>query len=784
MVFKHTTLASVGIGVAVPRLEDERFLRGEGCFGDDLSPPNVLYAAVVRSTEAHALIRTIGVAKARAAPGVRGVYLAADLRDAGIQPIPSMTRTPPFQLFNSDGTEMAKGDQYPLAEDKVRYVGEPLAFVVAETDTAARTAAELVEVELEPLAPQVNVTPQVNPVAKSGVISGPQAPIWQEHPDNESFHWQGGDPEAVANAFAVAARVVRLDLSNQRIVSAFMEPRGVLGSFDSETSCYTVHAGMQSAHTLQQSLALIFAVPPESIHCLACDMGGGFGARNVIYPEHVMVLFAARRLGCAVKWCAERSESFLADAQARDQVYTGELALDEEGRFLAIRVNDTWRHGAYFPGRILYVYVTHFWPMLCGAYSIPSYCVDMRGVFSNTAPIAAYRGVARAEAAYLLESLVDEAARQACLDPVEIRRRNLIPSDAMPWSTATGCNYENGEFAANLDRALELADHATVSERRTAAEVRGMLHGIGISLYVESDGGAPSEFAEVRIERDGRVCAYVGTQNFGMGHETVFPQVLHEVFGLTLDRFAIVQGDTRRIPRGFGSHGSRSMRIGGSAVLLAAREVLELAREAAAELLQSAPADVNYAKGSFFVGASARSIGLDELASEAAIGERVFAASVDFETQGPVYHNGCQVCEVEVDPQTGLVKIVRHVLIADVGRAVNPLIVHGQLHGALAQGLGQAGLEQVFYDQTGQLLTGSFMDYTLPRADDFPVFVVELNEVWSNDNPLGVKGAGEGPTTGAPPAFINAVRHAIGPRAGARLRMPATPECVWRAMKD
>jgi carbon-monoxide dehydrogenase large subunit len=762
------------VGKPMPRLEDRRFLTGAGRYTDDLELPAQAHAVVVRAPHAHAQIAGIDTEAARHAPGVLAVYTSADLRAGGIGPIPSWTRTPPFKVLDSDGTEMPLAEQYPLALERVRYVGEPVAMVVAESLGAARDAAELVAVDWRPV-------PAVTEVHAALAEGAPL--LWPELPGNRSFRWQAGDRDAVAQGVRAAAHVVELEVDFPRAIVAFMEPRAAIGSYEPAADRYTLHAGCQSAHQLRTVLAQVLGVSDQALRVIVPDVGGGFGARNIVYPEFPLVLFAAKALGRPVKWVAERGESFVADGQARSQRLRGTLALDHDGRFLALQVASTWRHGGYFTTRSVFVLVHWMAPMVCGPYRIPAHHFALEGVFTNTTPIAAYRGVARAELAYLLERLVDAAARQSGIDHIELRRRNLIAPAEMPYRSATGAVYPPARFGRNLDLGLEAIEWAGFPERRAEARARGKLRGAGVSVYIENAGGAPSEFARVQVTGAGEVVLHVGTQDFGMGHETVFAQVLADALGVDPAAVRVVDGDTDAIEIGFGGHGSRCARIGGGAVVQGGRAVIEQGRLIAADLLEAAVADVEFRDGAYVIRGTDRRTGLLDVARAAETRGTPLIASATFETSGPSYPNGCQLCEVEVDPETGKVTIERYVMVADPGRLLNPLIVEGQLHGGIAQGIGQALLERVVFDPaTGQLLSGSFMDFALPRADDLPTFATVCNPVAGDDNPLGVKGIGEGPTTGSPPAVVNAVLDALQARGVSAIDMPLTPERVWRAL--
>jgi carbon-monoxide dehydrogenase large subunit len=763
------------VGQPLPRLEDEPFITGRAHYTADLDLPGQVQAVVLRSPHAHAEIAGIELEAAKRAPGVLGVYTAADLQAVGIGSIPSFTRTPPFRFTNVDGSELPDASQYPLATDRARYVGEPVALIVAETLTQARDAAERVEVDYR-------VLPAV--IDAGAALEGGAPRIWPELASNRSFEWQAGDPEAVAERLQAAAHVVELEVDYPREIVAFMEPRAALASHDPAAGRYTLRAGCQSGHAVRGVLAGIMGVGDSALRVIVPDVGGGFGARNMVYPEFVLALFAARALGRPVKWVAERSESFTTDGQARSQRLRGTLGLDARGRFAAIRVAATWHHGGYLASRSAFILVHWMAPMICGPYRIPAHHFTLEGVFTNTTPVSAYRGIARAELTYLLERLVDAAARQTGIDRIVLRRRNLIAPGEMPWRSPTGAVYPRAEFERNLNLGLQSIDWAGFPKRRAEAEARGQRRGIGISVYIENAGGAPSEFAKVRVGGDGRVRLQVGTQDFGMGHATVFAQVAADALGVEPAAVEVVDGDTDLIEIGFGAHGSRCARIGGSAVLQGAKAVIEQGKALAAELMEAAAADIEFADGHYLIRGTDRRIGLFEVASAAeARGEPLVAAET-FETQGPSYPNGCQLTEVEVDPATGKVTLIRHVMVADPGRVLNPLIVEGQLHGGIAQGIGQALLERVVYDPaSGQLLSGSFMDFALPRADDLPMLTTRLNPVIADDNPLGVKGIGEGPTTGSPPAVVNAVLDALAADGVTALDMPLTPERVWRALR-
>ncbi len=764
-------MSDTGIGAPVRRREDPRFLKGEGAFTDDLKLPGQCHAAFVRSPFAHARIRGIDAADARQAPGVLAVWTAAELRQRVPNPVPSGVATPPFDMRGVDGRLAVDASQYPLAQDKVRYLGEAVVAVIAENHAQALDAAELIQVDYEELSPIVTFEQALDPGA---------ARIWEDEDSNVSIDWRAGDGEKVAGIFDGAAHVVSRELVNNRLVVAFMEPRGAIASYDPGDDRLTLQLGCQSAHGMQGSLCHVLDLPPEKLRVIVPDMGGGFGARGVTYGEFPILLAAARELNRPVRWTATRSESMLTDTQARDHLTKAELALDGEGNFLALRLRVDWRHGAYLPSRSVWVTLHYMPPTVGGAYRLPEADIGIRGIFSNTTPQGAYRGVGRAEANYVLESLIDAAAREMQLDPVELRRRNLLRSADLPWKMAGGGVLTSGVFGENLERAMALNVDGGAVDTAPAHWLRGQ----GVALYVESDGSTPAEYAEVEAKADGTVVVGVGTQDFGMGHQTMYAQIASDRLGVPYDAVEVIFGDTDKVARGMGSHGSRSARMGGGAVVYGAEKMVDRGRELAADLLEAAVEDIQYRDGQFQVAGTDRQIRLSDVAAHARDqGERL-SGEFDFETAGDVFANGCHVAQVAIDPDTGSVKLLRHIMVGDVGRAINPMIVEGQLHDGAAQGIGQAMFEHVVLDpDSGQTLSGSLLDYCLPRADDLPTFITELVEIEEVDNPLGVKGVGENATTGAPAAVMNAIQDALTGAGGTEVQMPATPERVWRALR-
>lgn len=762
------------IGQPIRRVEDERLLTGHGNYLDDLNLPGQAHAHIVRSPHAHARVRGIDAKAARARPGVLGVFTCADMDKDGVKPLPPMTRDPRYEFKNRDGSRMPEPEHWALARDKVRYAGDCVALVVAETAEIAAEAGALVEVDYEILGAVPN--------AAAALAKG--APrVWDELKNNTCFEWEVGDKGAADDAFKRAAHVTRLELANERLVVAYMEPRAALAAYDETTKSLTLHASCQGAHRFRETLAYTLDVPQDSVRVIVGDVGGGFGPRGYFYPENLIVAWAARHLRRPVKWLGDRGESFLTDVQARGHTLRCALALDKDGRFTGLKVSSDWNLGAYIAARGIMATIAHMGPIITGAYRFGAVHFELRGVFTNTAIAYAYRGIGRAEASHALERLVDEAARETGRDRIALRRLNMIPSSAMPYATQGGAVYDSGEFEKNMDLALQAADWKGFSARKSQSEKRGRLRGIGLCNFVENAGGAPSEFAEVKVEPTGRVMLYGGSGPSGQGHETAFAQVLADELGLPFEDVKVVIGDTAQVRAGYGSAASRSMRKSGTATVLSARAMVEKGRTLAGEILEAAVRDIEYADGRFRIAGTDKSVGIYDVAAHAAARGDELSAHGDHHQPDQTFPNGCQIAEVEIDPTTGQVALLRHTLVNDVGRVINPLILGGQLHGGIAQGVGQALIEQCAYDRTsGQLLSGSFMDYAIPRADEMPSFTIEINEVPCANNPLGVKGAGEGGTTGAPPAVVNAIVDALAPYGVRDIDMPATPERVWHAM--
>ena len=771
-------MGQFGVGQGLQRLEDARLLTGQGHYTDDISAPGQAFGSLVRSPYAHAEILSIDTEAARAAPGVLAVYTAEDLAADGIGDIPLMTPIP-----GRDGKPGPTPPNPVLARGRVRHVGDPVAFVVAETPHQARDAAELVFVDYEAL-------PAVVETAEAQAEDAPR--IWDEAPGNLCLDWEMGDAEATESVFREAAHVTRLRLVNNRVVVNAMEPRVALAEYDPADQRFTLTTPSQGWARLRGQLAeQVFKVAPEKIRILTPEVGGGFGMKIFLYSEQVMVMFAARKLDRPVKWTSERGEGFLTDSQGRDHVTEAELALDAEGRMLALRAHTTANMGAYLSNFSTFIPTGAGAYMLAGLYRLRQVYDRVACVFTNTVPVDAYRGAGRPEAAYVVERLVDAAARELGLAPDELRRRNLIAPEELPYQTATGLTYDSGEFSRLMTEAQGLAEWQGFEARRETARAEGRLRGIGLACYVEAAAGYGMEDARVQLDPDGGLTLIVGTQTNGQGHATAYAQLLAEDFGLAPEMIRTRQGDSEDLPEAGGTGGSRSLLMGGLAVQGAAAKAVERMKAVAGHLLEAAAADIEFEEGEFRIVGTDRRITLRDVAGAVHGGDLPgdLAGPIDehehVEQQTMTYPNGCHVCELEVDPETGVVSIERYVIADDFGRVVNPLLIGGQVHGGVAQGVGQALLEHTVYDrESGQLLSGSFMDYCMPRADDLPQIELNLFEVPCTTNPLGIKGAGEAGTIGAPPAVINALVDALSPAGITHIDMPATPARVWQTLRN
>ena len=763
-------MTKFGIAQNVRRVEDPRLLIGGGRYTDDIQLPDEAIATVLRSPHAAARILTMDADAARAMPGVLAVYTGADLQDDKIGGIPCGV-----SIKNRDGSSRADVPHHALASGAVRHVGDPVAFIVAETHQAARDAAEAVFIEYE-------ILPSVTDLGATLDAGSPA--VWDSVPGNMAFDWEVGDRARVDGLFDSAAHVTRLTVVNNRIVVASLEARAATAQF--EDGRFTLYTNTQGGWSIRGMLAkAVFNLPEDNFRVVTPDVGGGFGMKLFLYPEQILVCYAARKLGRPVKWTSERSEAFLSDSHGRDNITRGELALDAEGNFLAMRTRNVANMGAYYSNYGPFIPTAAGTKVLASVYKFQAIYANVVGAFTNTVPVDAYRGAGRPESNYLVERLIDAAAHETGIDRIELRRRNMVPPSAMPYLTAMNQTYDSGDFQRVLDAALEKMDWAGFEGRRAAAAARGKKRGIGMAYYLEATGGAPTERAEIRFAEDGYVDVYVGTQSTGQGHETAYVQLTADQLGIDGDLIRIRQGDTDTIPVGGGTGGARSLYSEGQAILVTSATVISKGKQAASEMLEAAAEDIEFASGRFTVAGTDR--GVDILTLAATQRDRPGATQLDAaevaKIENHTFPNGCHVAEVEVDPDTGTIAVVRYLVCDDVGRAVNPMIVRGQVHGGVAQGVGQALMERTSYDaESGQLLSGSFMDYALPRASDLPDVEVDLIEVPCLTNPLGVKGAGEAGAVGSPPAVMNALVDALRDMGVDAIDMPATPEKVWRAI--
>jgi carbon-monoxide dehydrogenase large subunit len=746
------------MGRSIPRLEDLRFLTGRGRYLADIACPGALWGHVLRSPHAHAAIRRIDTTAAAGLARVRGVYTSSDL--AGLGPMPCMAAVSPLIV----------PPRFALAVERVRHVGDPVAFVAADNAEAARAAAELIEVEYDALDVVVD---------GRAAIAGGAPQLWPQAPHNTAFHIQKGDAAAAAAAMKEAAHIVEIDVMNNRVVVAPIEPRAAIARHDAATDSFDLELTGQGLHGIRRQLAeFVFKLPLERIRLHAPDVGGGFGTKNFLYPEWILLLWAARRLGRPVRWEADRAEEFVASAQGRDIAAKARLGLAKDGRFLALEIEMVANLGAYLSGNGPGAAAVAASTAHGGVYAIPAIAVDVRGAFSNTVPVDAYRGAGKPEANYITERCIEAACRLG-FDPAELRRKNLIA--AFPHKTAMGLTIDSGGFVDNLDRAVARADVKGFETRRSEAKARGRLRGLGIACFLETSRGAPNEGAEVRFETDGRVTVAVGTESNGQGHETAYAQIAAERLGVPMQAVHYVQADTRAVKSGAGHGGARSMHMGGAAVVKAIDAAVARARATAANLLQASEAELVLEAGAFTVRGTERRIPLLSVARESggALGEHVMNMTDVF-----TFPSGCHVAEVEIDPETGAASLVRYTAVDDYGRLINPMLTEGQVQGGVAQGIGQALLEHTVYDPgSGQLLSGSLADYALPRAADLPQFDIALVERPTRANPLGVKGSGQAGCISAPQTVMAAVLDALKPAGVQAIDMPATPEKVWKALQ-
>ncbi len=764
-----------GIGQPVLRVEDPRFITGRGRYVDDFELPQQAYGVAVMSPHAHARIKRVDTTKAKAAPGVLAVLTGADVIADKLGGF-----APPMPE-DMGGPKGFRTPRAILEADKVRAVGDRVAFVVAETLTQARDAAELIEIDYEPLPAVIAAEDAVKPGAPA---------LWDGAPNNVAFTLMMGNKDATDAAFAAAKHVVTLKLNNSRITANSIEPRAAIGHYHPDGDNYTLYSSSQNPHGTRSAVAgQVLKIPETRLRVISPDVGGGFGMKHGGYPEDALVVWASRRIGGRpVKWVSTRSEALLGDAQGRDQVVTGELALDERGKILGLRVNALHAMGSHVfaAAMVVPLYAMRLAP---GVYQIPAVHVMARAVFTNAIPTAPYRGAGRPEATFLIEQLLDRAARVTGIDPIEIRRRNFIPPNAMPHKVGTGITYDSGDFMHVMDECLKLADWDGFAKRAAESKKNGKLRGRGIGYFLE-EAAVFNDRMVLRFDPSGMVTILAGTHSHGQGHATVYAQMVTEWLGVPFENIRFVQGDTDAVPIGRGSYGSRSMHVGGNALKRAADAVIEKAKPMAAMMLEAAAGDIEFKDGSFRIVGTDRALKLTDVAKafyRPAMLPPQFdvglEASGTFAAEPPNYPNGCHLCEVEVDPETGAVALVRYAAVDDVGKIMNKLLCEGQIHGGVAQGVGQALMEAIVFDGAGQLITGSFQDYAMPRAEDFPDLVSELTEVPARTNPLGVKGAGEAGATGAPPAVIGAILDALKPLGIDQIDMPATPSRVWAAIQ-
>jgi carbon-monoxide dehydrogenase large subunit len=779
-----------GIGASVRRKEDARFVQGAGNYVADMLRPGMAWGSFVRSPHAHATITRIDTAKARAMPGVLGIWTGEQLAAAGVKGLPCG-----WGIKGSDGKPMLEPGDPPLAIGKVRHVGDAVAFVVADTQAHARDAAEAVAVDYAVLPAAIDLREAIAPGA-------PQ--IFDDVPNNICCDWDIGDAAMTGAAFAKAAHVARIKLSNNRLVGNPMEPRAAIAEFDAPTGKATLFTTSQFPHVVRLLMGLfVLNIPQHKLRVVAPDVGGGFGVKQFHYAEEAVVTFAAMQLKQPVKWVCDRSEGFVSDAHGRDHYTEAALALDAEGRFIGLKVDTLGNLGGYISTFGPNIPTNLYGPLLSGVYTIPAIHCRVRVVFTNTVPVDAYRGAGRPEATFVIERLVDVAATELGIDKVEIRRRNMIAKEQFPYQTPVMMKYDSGDPAGCLDRLLVLADHAGFAARKAESAARGKLRGLGLSTYIEACGLAPSriagalgargrlyESATVRVHPTGQVTVLIGTHNHGQGHETTFAQIVAEKLGVDFDDIDVVFGDTDRVQFGMGTYGSRSLVVGGAALAKASERVVAKGRKIAAHLLEAAEEDIEFAAGTFRVAGTDRTKSLPEIALAAYVPHDYPLEKLDPGLEEQAFHDpvnfsfpgGAHAAEVEIDPETGAVSLLNYVGVDDVGTVINPMIVEGQLHGGITQGIGQALFEHGVYSPTGQLLAGSFMDYAMPRADSLPSYTMTTHSTPSTDTPMGVKGCGEVGTIGAPAAVMNAVVDALAGLGITHMDMPATSDRVWQAI--
>ena len=762
-----------GIGQPVRRVEDQRFITGHGRYVDDIELARQTHGVLLMSPHGHARIKSINTEKARKAEGVLAVITA---KEVGEDKLGILIPIMPEDFGAPKGYRASRP---LLASDAVRHVGDRVAFVVAETEAQARSAAELIEIDYEPL-------PAVTTIAEATKDGAPK--VWDDNPGNIAFVMMMGNKDAADAAFAKAKHVTKLTLTNNRVSANSIEARAAIGDYSADSDSYTLYTTSQNPHGVRSQIAgQILQVPETRLRVVSPDVGGGFGMKGGPYPEDALVLMASRRVGRPVRWSSTRAEALQGDSHGRDQVASGELAFDENNKIIGIRAQSMHAVGSHVTGA---AFATSMFSvkLLSGVYDIPAGVIFAKAVLTNTSPMAPYRGAGRPEATYLVERLIDKAAAELKIDPIELRRKNFIPASKMPYTNTSGVVYDSGDFAKVTEECLKLADHKGFAARRKQSEKNGKLRGFGLAYFLE-EAAIFNDRMDLRFDPSGQVTIVAGTHSHGQGHATVYAQMVSDWLGVPFDNIRFIQGDTNEVPIGRGTYGSRSMMVGGNALRRAADQIIEKAKPMAARMLEASAGDLEFKNGNFGVVGTDKAIPLTKVAQafyapmflppEFGVG---LEAAGTFAAEPPCYPNGCHTCEIEVDRDTGVVSVVRYTAVDDVGRVMNHMLAEGQVHGGVAQGLGQALMEQIVYDPSGQLLTGSFQDYAMPRADDLPSIEGDIVEIPSTTNPLGVKGCGEAGATGAPPAIMAALLDVLRPYGITEIDMPATPARVWAAM--
>ena len=757
-----------GIGQPILRSEDIRFITGKGLYTGDITLENQLYMYVLRSNVAHGKIISMDIEEAKNAKGVIDVFISKDLENDGITPLDTN-----FKAKNKDGSEMITPKRNAIAKDNVRHVGDPIAIVIAESLELAKNASELIIVDIEEL-------PSNTSTSKAQDSNSPI--IWKEAKNNVCFDWDMGDENAVDNAFAKADKIIDLNLTNNRLVPSPMEVRCVVASYDPDNEKYELRCSSQGVHSLRARISEVMGIDEEKLRVITTDVGGGFGMKIFNYPEYVCALFASKKIKRPVKWVADRSESFISDTHGRDHVTSAKLALDDQGVFLGLKVHTVANMGAYLSNFAIFIPTLAGTAMLTGCYKTPAIYVNVIGVFTNTPAIDAYRGAGRPEAAFVIERIVDKAAKETGLGPLEIRRRNLIKSEEMPFKTALNHTFDSGNFASNMEIAAKNANWDSFKDRREESLQNGKLRGIGLSTYIESCAGGGPEEATIILENNGDITVHIGSQSNGQGHETAFTQIICEFLDVNPEKVKIIQGDSDIISFGSGTGGSRSVPVGGAAIKVASEDIINQGKNIAANKFGVEVDEISYKESIFLVEGKNLNISIEDLAKESS---KPIIASHQWSPPNFTFPNGCHICELEVDKETGKVKILKYTVVDDFGLIINPNLLAGQVQGGIAQGLGQALLENTIYDQdNGQLLSGSFMDYAIPRADDLTNIDIEWNMVPCETNPLQIKGAGEAGAIGSPPAIINALVNAFKDYNIDHIEMPATSHKLWKILKS